>query len=382
MRRDKKAVVFYGPDSAFESLLCGDIKECEQTVDYLESVRTYNARIRASDLSSREIKEAIKAKVDNCIVRTNDYGSVMGHVIANFATVLEEAFEFTTAYVQNCPRRVLSSLVSAYGPDAVDMVYAEHRELGKADLPGIYASLHERIFGQDACKKTLLTALYRLSVMSDDSPSVVLFYGPSGVGKTEMAKAVSESLGGKLTRVQFSMMQTSEAHEYLFGAEHSKASFARDLLCRESNIVLIDEFDKVHPGLYNMFYQLFDEGRYVDTNYDVDMSGSLIVLTSNFSTEEEIKRAVGPAIFSRIDACIGFEELRVEEKRAIARRQFLYIYERLDSDDRAVIDLSDIVEWFDENAGRYDNMRILKIKVEKAIFEKLTQKMLEGEASR
>ena len=178
------------------------------------------------------------------------------------------------------------------------------------------------------------------------------------------------------------MMQTSEAHEYLFGAEHSKASFARDLLCRESNIVLIDEFDKVHPGLYNMFYQLFDEGRYVDTNYDVDMSGSLIVLTSNFSTEEEIKRAVGPAIFSRIDACIGFEELRVEEKRAIARRQFLYIYERLDSDDRAVIDLSDIVEWFDENAGRYDNMRILKIKVEKAIFEKLTQKMLEGEASR
>ncbi len=376
MRRGKKAVVFYGPDVAFEELLRGDIEEREQTVDYLESVRTYNARVRASDLSSREIREAIKARIDNCIVRTNDYGSVMGHVIANFATVLEEAFEFRTAYVQNPPRRVLSSLVSAYGSDAIDVVYFNYRELGKGDLPDIYASLREKILGQDACKKCLLAALYRLIVVSDGSPSVVLFYGPSGVGKTEMAKAVSDSFGGKLTRVQFSMMQTSEAHEYLFGAEHSKASFARDLLGRESNIVLIDEFDKVQPGLYNMFYQLFDEGRYVDTNYDVDMSGSLIVLTSNFSTVDEVRRVVGPAVFSRIDACIGFEELRVDEKRAIARRQFSCIYEKLDEVDKAVIDTSDIAEWFDTNAGRYDNMRILKTKVEKAIFEKLTQGIL------
>ena len=71
------------------------------------------------------------------------------------------------------------------------------------------------------------------------------------------------------------MMQTNEAYEYLYGAEHSKASFARDLLGRESNIVLIDEFDEVTPQLCNMFYQVFDEGRYVDTNYDIDMRNGL-----------------------------------------------------------------------------------------------------------
>ncbi len=75
-----------------------------------------------------------------------------------------------------------------------------------------------------------------------------MFYGPSGVGKTETARCLSEAVGGELTRVQFSMMQTQEAYEYLFGAEHSKASFARGLLARESNVVLIDEFDKVDPA--------------------------------------------------------------------------------------------------------------------------------------
>ena len=72
-------------------------------------------------------------------------------------------------------------------------------------------------------------------------------------------------MGGELLRIQFSMMQTEEAFNYVFGAEHSKSSFARDMVGRESNVILIDEFDKVNPAFYNAFYELFDEGRYVDT---------------------------------------------------------------------------------------------------------------------
>lgn len=89
-----------------------------------------------------------------------------------------------------------------------------------------------------------------------------MLYGPSGVGKTESAKSISKSLGGKLLRIQFSMMQNQESIDYIFGADHSKNSFARDMLGRESNVILIDEFDKVNPHFYNAFYELFDEGRY------------------------------------------------------------------------------------------------------------------------
>ena len=71
------------------------------------------------------------------------------------------------------------------------------------------------------------------------------------------------------------MMQTTEAYNYVFGAEHSKGSLARDMMARESNVILIDEFDKVNPVFYNAFYELFDEGRYVDTNYDVNLEQAI-----------------------------------------------------------------------------------------------------------
>ena len=93
-----------------------------------------------------------------------------------------------------------------------------------------------------------------------------MLYGPSGVGKTESAKSISKSLGGELLRIQFSMMQTSEAYDYVFGAEHSKSSFcSRYDGTRIKCNLNFDEFDKVNPALYNAFYELFDEGKYVDT---------------------------------------------------------------------------------------------------------------------
>ena len=58
-------------------------------------------------------------------------------------------------------------------------------------------------------------------------------------GKTESAKSISKTLGGELVRIQFSMMQTNEAYNYLFGSEHSKSSFARDMMSRESNVILV-----------------------------------------------------------------------------------------------------------------------------------------------
>lgn len=370
-------VVFFGPDKAFENLVEIRTSENEVTVGYLDSVRVYNSRIRATELASQGTKYSIPDEVDNCVVRANDFGSVLGHVISSFAAILEEAYDIGTLFVQNPPARALGSLRAAHSEDQVEEIRYEYRKVEKGDLPKIYSSLLEDVLGQEESKKAIITSLYSLSVMSDERPSVLLLYGPSGVGKTETAKCLSESLGGGLTRIQFSMMQTTEAYDYLFGAEHSKASFARDLLKRESNVVLIDEFDKVKPVLYNMFYQLFDEGYFVDTNYEVDMRNSLFLLTSNFASEREARRAMGPAMFSRISGCIQFEDLSTEDKAAIAKNRYKQVYDRLCEDDKATIAASDILPWFVENADRYDNMRTMKNKVEKAIFELLSAPILE-----
>ena len=193
------------------------------------------------------------------------------------------------------------------------------------------------------------------------------------MGKTETAKCISNSLGGDLLRIQFSMMQTNEAYNYVFGAEHSKASFARDMMARESNIILIDEFDKVNPNFYNAFYELFDEGKYVDTNYEVDLKNSIFLCTCNFMSENEIKKVLGPAMYSRIGKSIEYKELQKGQKIEIIDKWYDEILAVLNVDEKNVINQTNILEWFKENEERYDNIRLLKNKMEQAIYEKLAE---------
>ncbi len=369
--------VFFGPDSGFDSLIEDRGVNDGISVGLLEAIRVYDTKIRATRYAAEGMFDEMPERADNCIARASDFGSVLSHTVSNFAGVVSQAFEIDKLLVQNPPARALRSLVSMYGENEVNVVHHKYHVLEKSDLPGVYKKLTEGVLGQKNSKKSLITELYKLLVMSDEKPATVLFLGPSGVGKTETARCLSSALGGELTRIQFSMMQTSEAYDYLFGAEHSKASFARDLLGRESNIILVDEFDKVQPTLYNMFYQLFDEGRYVDTNYDVDMRNGLFLLTSNYPSVRAAKKALGNAMFSRIDACITFDDLSNEDKITIAERRYQEILERLDEGDSTTIESSDILEWFRQNASRYDNMRTMKNKLDKAIFEKLFNLIIE-----
>lgn len=99
----------------------------------------------------------------------------------------------------------------------------------------------------------------------------MLFYGSSGIGKTETANLISICLTEKLFRKQFSMFQNNQFSTYLFGGAHYEKSFAKELLDRESNVILLDEFDKAHPIFHSTFYQLFDEGIFEDQNYIVQL---------------------------------------------------------------------------------------------------------------
>lgn len=200
-----------------------------------------------------------------------------------------------------------------------------------------------------------------------------MFYGYSGVGKTESAKSISNSLGGNLLRIQFSMMQTNEAYNYVFGSEHSNNSLAKDMLLRESNVILIDEFDKVDYRFYNAFYELFDEGRYVDTNYDIDLKNTIFICTSNFMNAEKIKESLGPAMFSRFSECIQFDQLEKEQKIEIVNNWYNEVLSKLDDDEKNIIKKTDIMQWFMDNVDRYDNIRILKTKLENAIYHKLSE---------
>lgn len=367
--------VFWGCNEDFESFVSKHISESELTITYLDLIGDYNARIRATtDYATSEFSH-LNEDVDNVIVRSADFGSVVAQVIYNFAAIALQGCHFKTMYIQNPPRQVLRSLQSAF-PNRLSYSNTKYKELDKTVVLDVHNRLESAILGQKACKNEIDLSLYRISKMRKKKPAVLLFYGPSGVGKTETAKQLSEALGGGLTRIQFSMFQNQEAFDYLFGGEHSKGSFARDLLARESNVVLLDEFDKVNHGLYNAFYELFDEGVLIDSYYRVEMGNAVFILTTNFESEEQIKKALGPAMFSRISACVKFEQLLPEEMQILINRHFDYLLQFLDNEEISLIELSSVRDWFLANASNFDNVRTLNQKIERAVFGVLANELL------
>jgi len=365
-------IIFYGAKKDFESMLETEIQEDEVTIPFMELIQHYNARLRPNDSGVREPALNRTIEVDNCIVRADDYGSVLEHVLSNFVNIVTLNHNIGTLYLHNPPRRVKESLQAAYG-DEIDYRDFEYPKITRKTLKSVFSNLQADILGQDNCKKQLVSGMYRLIAKSSQRPVVLMLYGPSGVGKTESAKSISKAMGGELLRVQFSMMQTNEAYNYVFGAEHSKSSFSRDMMGRESNVILIDEFDKVNPAFYNAFYELFDEGKYVDTNYNIDLGQAIFLCTCNFNSEQEIKQVLGSAMFSRIGCCIEYEELTTEQKKSIILNWYESVLSILQDDEKDIIQNTDILDWFQKNAERYDNIRILKTKLENAIFNKLAE---------
>lgn len=365
-------VVFYGSKKDFEQLLHERIDVDEETVQFMELIQNYNSQLRPQTYGGRSISSKKVKEVDNCIVRSDDYGSVYEHVLSNFVSIVTLNYDIYTIYVHNPPKRVLNSLLASCGEN-IEYLYSDYVKIDRKILKQVKKRLDEDILGQTECKEQLLSGLYKLVSRSSGKPAVLMLYGPSGVGKTETAKCISKVLGGELLRVQFSMMQTAEAFNYVFGGEHSKGSFAKDMMARETNIILIDEFDKVESKFYNAFYELFDEGRYVDPNYEVDLHDTVFICTSNYRDEKEIKNSLGPAMYSRIGCCIEYKFLTKEQKCVILRNYYEQILADLQQDEKEAIAETPILAYYISHADEYNNIRILKNRLENAVFDELTK---------
>ena len=376
-----RIVIFRGSKKDFEKLINTEIDKDTERVSFMELIQYYNKQIRQNDSASGDNWIARRRNIKNCIVKADDYASVLEHAISNFVNIITLNSNVENLFVHNPPKRVIESLKSEYA-NIIEYKFSKYKKIDRKKLKRIYDNMENFIIGQRHCKKEIISSLYKISAKRKDKPIVLLLYGPSGVGKTETAKTISETLGGELLRIQFSMMQSQEAYNYVFGGEHSRSSFAKDLQSRETNIVLIDEFDKVNPIFYNAFYEMFDEGMFVDTNYQVDVKNCIFICTSNFKNENEIKENLGPAMFSRIRDCIEYQELSKKEKEIIIEKYYTEIIKNLKDDEINIIKNTNIKDWFINNADRYDNIRILKNKMENAIFKILTEKLIlnnEGE---
>lgn len=172
------------------------------------------------------------------------------------------------------------------------------------------------------------------------------------------------------------MFHSDKFASYLFGGTHSEDSFARDLLDRESGVILIDEFDKAHSVFHSAFYQLFDGGTFEDKNYHVEVGPSLIICTSNYGTEDEIRRTLGDALYSRFDALIHFKPLTKTEIRKVIDRLVDDRYCKLEPDEQKRLEPSELKATLYPLADKSGNVRKLGKTVDEVISLQLVRALL------
>lgn len=267
-----------------------------------------------------ESKEPEKEVIINLVIDSDEYSGIQEHAIINFSNFLK-TYDIENIFIQNPPKKIEEQITKLINED-VKIEKQEYANITQKNIIYFYEKFSENIYGQLSAQKRLTASLVPLLIKDREKPVVILLYGGSGIGKTESVKLLSKIVNEPLMREQFSMYQNEEFSKYLFGGSHSEKSFAKDLLDRESNIILLDEFDKANPLFYSAFYQLFDEGIFVDRNYELELKKSVIICTSNFNSINEIEKVLGNAIFSRFDSIIHFSELDDIAKIKIGNQLF------------------------------------------------------------
>jgi len=282
----------------------------------------------------------------------------------------------------------------------------------KVRLLELEASLGTRVVGQDEALEVVANAVRRAraGIADPDQPNgSFLFLGPTGVGKTELCKALAANLFDSETAlIRLDMSEYMEKHSVarLIGAPpgyvgYEEGGYLTEQVRRKPySVILLDEIEKAHPEVFNVLLQVLDDGRLTDSHgRTVDFKNTVLVMTSNLGSEliqnmagnsahERIKDSVmtvvsqhfRPEFLNRIDDVIVFRGLRPEDIRSIAEIQLGRLAKRV-SENGITLDVKDEVLDYVAELG-FDPLygaRPLKRVIQQKLENPLSQGILSGE---
>jgi len=249
--------------------------------------------------------------------------------------------------------------------------------------------LHKRVVGQNQAIAAVSDAVRRSRAgLSDERRPIgsFLFLGSTGVGKTELAKALAEFLfndESMMTRIDMSEYQESHTVSRLVGAPPGYVGYDEGGQLTEAvrrkpySVVLLDEIEKAHPDVFNTLLQVLDDGRLTDNKgRTVDFKNTILIMTSNLK-EDELRLRMRPEFLNRIDEIIKFDALTKEDIRQIVKIQLDILRNRLAANG---IELNITKDQEDDLVERgYDpefGARPVKRLIQRDLVNKLAREML------
>lgn len=276
--------------------------------------------------------------------------------------------------------------------------------------------LHKRVIGQEEAIQAVSDSIRRSRAGLQDSKRPIgsfLFLGPTGVGKTELAKTLATYLfndENAMTRIDMSEYQERHSVSRLLGAPPGYVGYdeggqlTEAVRRRPYSVVLLDEIEKAHPDTFNVLLQVLDEGRLTDNKGRVaDFKNTIIIMTSNmgsniiqekfennkdiFSATEAarvevlglLRKTIRPEFLNRIDDIIVFTPLDKENIRQIVRLQLVQLQKMLDKQQITIDATDEAVRYLTERG--YDpqyGARPVKRTIQKEVLNKLSKELLAG----
>ncbi len=283
----------------------------------------------------------------------------------------------------------------------------------KSALANLERDLKTLVFDQDNAINTLVDAikLSRAGLRDPDKPiGCYLFSGPTGVGKTEVARQLSKTLGVELARFDMSEYMERHAVSRLIGSPPGYVGFEQGGLLTDKIdqqphcVLLLDEIEKAHPDIYNILLQVMDYGKLTDNNgKTVDFRNVILIMTTNAGAaemakppmgfersvridddQEAIKRLFTPEFRNRLDAIVPFQALKPETVARVVDKFVAQLEAQL-TEKNVTIQLTDkarekLAQWgYDPAMGARPLGRVLQEKVKKPLAEELLfGKLTEG----
>ncbi|WP_462392327.1 ATP-dependent Clp protease ATP-binding subunit [Clostridium cadaveris] len=379
-----------------------DLKMLEEALNKVEKEKedAINLQDFEKAASLRDNEREIKNKIEACKINWKSEANIRTKVVGE---------------------REIASVVSRWTKVPVEKLTETESER----LLNLENILHGRVIGQDEAVRAISKAVRRARVGLKDPNRPIgsfIFLGPTGVGKTELSKALAEAMfGNENSMIRIDMSEYMEKHSVsrLIGSPPGYVGFdeggqlTEKVRCNPYSVILFDEIEKAHPEVFNILLQILEDGRLTDgKGKTVNFKNTIIIMTSNagantlkkqktlgFATDdfeqdseyekmkenimEELKRSFRPEFLNRIDDIIVFHEIKEEDLSKIVKLMLHSVTERLQTQEIYLNFNEDVTKHlakkgFDPVYGA----RPLRRAITKAVEDKLSEEILKGNIQR